>query len=229
MSMIQLRPTFRLQLRGELHVVQGRLTAALKQPIWKDRGQIFGDYAEFHVAETEQRYWSPHLAIHLEPLDREHQIQYRHTDGAELANAAEAESANRTTADRTPADRTAAQEMMAESLRVRATSVHVPDSDARTLLVGRFAPRQNVWMLIWIVYLAMAFIVFFAGVYASVQYWMNATPWALGIGLGAVSCIVTLHLVSMIGQSWSSDQMHELRQRLAQLLQETGQEPIDAN
>jgi hypothetical protein len=206
MSLMAMRPTFRLQLRGELNVVQQRLYEVLKRPTWKDRGQIFGDYAEFHVSEAEQRYWSPHLAIHLEPLNPERQIEYRHTDGAKLASA-----------EGNLAARNAAADELAET------------GTANTLLVGRFAPRQNVWMLVWIVYLAMGFIVFFALVYAGVQYWMNATPWALSVGLGAVVCILTLHLVSMIGQGWSSDQMHELRARLDELLRETGLELSEAN
>lgn len=205
MSLISMRPTFRLQLAGDLKSVQQRLQEILKHPTWKDRGQIFGDYAEFHVAENEQRYWSPHLAIHLEPLDHQQQIQYRHTDGAQLAEAE-------------------GDDLAAKDSRV----VDSSSSAQRTMLVGRFAPRQNVWMLVWIVYLAMAFIVFFALVYAYVQYWMNATPWAISVGMAGIACILGLHLVSMIGQSWSSDQMHELRARLDDLLRETGLEPIDA-
>ncbi len=206
MSLMAMRPTFRLQLRGELNVVQQRLHEVLKRPTWKERGQIFGDYAEFHVSEAEQRYWSPHLAIHLEPLNPEQQIEYRHTDGAKLASAEGNLSA-----------------------RSAATNERAETGTANTLLVGRFAPRQNVWMLVWIVYLAMGFIVFFALVYAGVQYWMNATPWALSVGLVAVACILTLHLVSMIGQGLSSDQMHELRARLDELLRETGLELSEAN
>ncbi|MDP1561854.1 MAG: hypothetical protein Q8M16_10790 [Pirellulaceae bacterium] len=206
MSLMAMRPTFRLQVSGELSAVQQRLHDVLKRPAWKDRGQIFGDYAEFHVPESEQRYWSPHLAIHLEPLNQEQQIQYRHTDGAELASVEGTDPA------RSAAANDAAAEVAA----------------ALTLLVGRFAPRQNVWMLVWIVYLAMGFIVFFALVYGGVQYWMNATPWALSVGLGAVACILSLHLVSMIGQGLSSDQMHELRERFDDLLRETGLEPSES-
>lgn len=110
-----------------------------------------------------------------------------------------------------------------------ANDVAVEGASAQTLLVGRFAPRKNVWMLVWIVYLAMGFIVFFALVYGGVQYWMNATPWALSVGLGAVACILSLPLVSMIGQGWSSDQMQELRKRIDALLRETGLEPRESN
>lgn len=207
MSLMAMRPTFRVQLPAELNVVQSRLHEVLKQPNWKDRGQIFGDYAEFHIAESEQRYWSPHLAIHLEPVNHEQQIQYRHTDGAELAN----------TAGTNPSGRDGSSRAVAM------------DSASGTLVVGRFAPRQNVWMLVWIVYLAMAFVLFFALVYASVQLWMNSTPWALSIGLAAIACILGLHLVSKIGQGWSNDQMLELRQRLDELLRDTGLEPSDSN
>ncbi|MBL8890303.1 MAG: hypothetical protein JNL67_10010 [Planctomycetaceae bacterium] len=205
MSLISMRPTFRLRLAGDLKFVQQRLQESLAHPAWKDRGQIFGDYAEFHVAEDEQRYWSPHLAIHLEPVDHQLQIQYRQTDGARLA---EAEGQDRGASDPRAGD----------------SNTEV----GGTMLVGRFAPRQNVWMLVWIVYLAMAFLIFFALVYASVQYWMNTTPWAISVGLAGIVCILGLHMVSMVGQSWSSDQMHELRARLDELLLETGLEPIDA-
>jgi hypothetical protein len=133
----------------------------LEQAAWRNRGQLFGDYAEFHVAEQDVRYWSPHLAVHLEP-----------------------------------------------------------EGDQRSWLLGRFAPRQNVWMLVWIVYLAMTFVVFFAGIGAGVQYWMGQVPWASAAGLVAVLLIVALHAISKTGQSWSNDQMVELRQRLDQLLAE---------
>jgi hypothetical protein len=84
-------------------------------------------------------------------------------------------------------------------------------------------------MLVWIVYLAMGFIVFFALLYAGVQYWMNSTPWAMGVGMGAAACILALHFVSMIGQGWSGDQMQQLRTTLDDLLKESGLEPIDLN
>jgi len=75
-------------------------------------------------------------------------------------------------------------------------------------------------MLVWIVYLAMTFVVFFALIYGGVQFWLGQAPWALAAGLVAVGLIVVLHAISKAGQSWSSDQMLELRQRLDQLLAE---------
>jgi len=38
--------------------------------------------------------------------------------------------------------------------------------EEKTFIRGRFAPRQEVWTLVWIVYLALAFTGFFAAVFA---------------------------------------------------------------
>jgi len=72
MSLVTMRPTFRLQLRADLMTVRQRMESVLQQASWRNRGQLFGDYAEFHVPDQEVRYWSPHLAVHLEPESDQH-------------------------------------------------------------------------------------------------------------------------------------------------------------
>jgi hypothetical protein len=77
MSLVTMRPTFRLRLQGSFAEVQAKLETALRSPTWRDGSQCFGDYCEFHVPEDQQRYWSPHMAVHLEPLDEQDRIVYR--------------------------------------------------------------------------------------------------------------------------------------------------------
>lgn len=198
MSLVTMRPTFRLRLQGSFAEVQAKLETALRSPTWREGSQCFGDYCEFHVPEDQQRYWSPHMAVHLEPLDEQDQIVYRGvlpTPGPEWQDG------------ESPA---------ADTRAAFAASVA---GGATTLLVGRFAPRQEVWMLVWIVYLALAFTAFFSAVYLVVQLWLGDPPLAAtGIVLSLVG-IGALHWVSRTGQNWSSDQMVDLRQRLDQVLE----------
>jgi hypothetical protein len=226
MSLVTMRPTFRLHLTGDMAANQARLEQVLQRPEWRAQGQMFGDYIEFHVAEDQQRYWSPHLAVHLEPLDQYDRVQYRHTDGAQLAQLAHqtnpAKEAN-------PANggKAANGGQLEAGGDNGEGGVNGAASDSslatgHTLLLGRFAPRQNVWMLVWIVYLAMACVVFFAVLGAVVQQWLNQWPWAWVIAVLAVLIIVALHVVSQIGQRWSTDQMLELRSRLDHLLRDSG-------
>ncbi len=105
--------------------------------------------------------------------------------------------------------------------------LHVPESEIRywsphlsltldgdthhTVVVGRFAPRQNVWTLVWILYLAFAFTSFFSLIYAYSHWILRSTTWvSLLIPLSAIG-MVTLYAISQIGQAWSSDQMSALR------------------
>jgi hypothetical protein len=220
MSLVTMRPIFRLHLAGDMAANQAKLEQVLRRPEWRALGQMFGDYIEFHVAEDQQRCWSPHLAVHLEPLDQHDRVQYRHTDGAQLAQLAhQTNPANRAN----PANGGQLEAGRANGEGHGNGAAQDPSlATGHTLLLGRFAPRQNVWMLVWIVYLAMACVVFFAVLGAVVQQWLNQWPWAWAIAGAAVLIIVGLHLISQIGQRWSTDQMVELRSRLDNLLRESG-------
>jgi hypothetical protein len=91
----------------------------------------------------------------------------------------------------------------------------------RAYLMGRFAPRPNLWVLIWIFYLAFFCIIFFAGVFAGAQWLVGEFPWGLAIVIPSAILYATLFIASQIGQSLCKDQIDLLRNRLDQLLRES--------
>lgn len=89
-------------------------------------------------------------------------------------------------------------------------------------LMGRFAPRPNVWTLIWIFYLAFFCAIFFAGIFAGSQWLVGEFPWGFAIVIATMVLYAGLFLASQIGQSLCSDQMDLLRGRLDSVLDEAG-------
>ncbi len=81
----------------------------------------------------------------------------------------------------------------------------------RTVVVGRFAPRQNVWTLVWIVYLALAFSLFFSLIYVYSHWILGSSTWVTLTIPASIIGIVMLYISSHVGQSWSFDQMTALR------------------
>jgi hypothetical protein len=94
--------------------------------------------------------------------------------------------------------------------------------DDHCLLRGRFAPRPNLWTLIWIFYLAFFCSLFFAGIFAGSQWLVGEFPWGLAIVAATVCLYAGLFVASQIGQSLCSDQMDLLRGRLDEVLREAG-------
>jgi uncharacterized membrane protein len=113
--------------------------------------------------------------------------------------------------------------------------LHVPDSEIRywsphlsltldgdtrqTVVVGRFAPRQNVWTLVWILYLFLAFTLFFSLIYAYAHWILRSSTWVTLLVPLSVVGILMLYVISQIGQSWSSDQMTSLRANWHELVE----------
>ncbi len=115
--------------------------------------------------------------------------------------------------------------------------LHVPKSEIRywsphlslsfdgdelnTLVHGRFAPRQEVWTLVWVIYLLLAFSAFFALVFTCSFWMMGQSTWFGPAAILAVAGIGVLYLVSKIGQQWSTDQMVSLKSDWKRLLDRT--------
>lgn len=99
-------------------------------------------------------------------------------------------------------------------------------SEGRCLLRGRFAPRPNLWTLIWIFYLAFFCAIFFAGIFAGSQWLVGEFPWGLAIVAATVALYAGLFTASQIGQSLCSDQMDLLRSRLDDTLRDAGLETV---
>lgn len=103
-------------------------------------------------------------------------------------------------------------------------SFYIEPNDQHATLHGRFAPRVEIWTTVWIFYLAMSFSAFFAFTLAFSQWMIGEAAWGAWVGLAAIVSIIFLYAVAHIGQQWSVDQMHDLRDRLDSLLAES-QEP----
>lgn len=98
-------------------------------------------------------------------------------------------------------------------------SFYVHEHAQHVALHGRFAPRVDVWTTVWIVYLAMIFTAFFGITVAMSQWMIRESSWGGWIALAAVMVLVLLYVVAHVGQQWSADQMHQLRDKLDEILQ----------
>jgi hypothetical protein len=98
---------------------------------------------------------------------------------------------------------------------------HVDELGEESLVNGRFAPRLEVWTFVWVVYLAMAFSVFFGLVVGYVQWFIGEPVWGLAVAGFGVLVIAVLHIVASVGQQCSADQMTVLRTRLEAILKGT--------
>jgi hypothetical protein len=103
-------------------------------------------------------------------------------------------------------------------------SVYFIDIDASDAckLIGRYAPRPNLWTLIWIFYLALFCCIFFAVLLGGSQWMLGHFPWGWVVAVPSAILYATLFLASQIGQSLCHDQMDLLRNRLDQALLEAG-------
>ncbi|MEM9825148.1 MAG: hypothetical protein AAF958_01095 [Planctomycetota bacterium] len=92
--------------------------------------------------------------------------------------------------------------------------VQMSPLESGTRLHCRFSPRPEIWTFIMMIYFGMVIVAFGAAVYGYVQWIMGESPWALlGVPLG-LGTIGVLHGISLVGQSWSADQMEDLERRM---------------
>lgn len=96
------------------------------------------------------------------------------------------------------------------------------EANTQCLLLGRFAPRLEIWTAVWIVYLVCCFTVFFGAIIAYVQWQLGESIWGLWVTLGAMLVWGCLYGVAYTGQQWSSDQMHQLAKELEAILEKNG-------
>jgi hypothetical protein len=97
-------------------------------------------------------------------------------------------------------------------------------SETHCELFGRFAPRPNIWTLVWIFYLAFFCCIFFASIFGGSQWMIGHFPWGLAIAAATMVLYLGLFLASQIGQSLCHDQMELLRNRLDNVLFQAGLE-----
>jgi hypothetical protein len=92
------------------------------------------------------------------------------------------------------------------------------DSGSGTRIYARFAPRQDVWTFVWVIYMALTFTAFFAMIYVYAVSLMKQSTWMSVVPILAIIGIALLHMASRIGQQLSSDQMVTLRNNCDRLL-----------
>jgi len=104
-----------------------------------------------------------------------------------------------------------------------------PDSHATgAWLPGRDAPRVEIWTIVWILYLVLAFTAFFGAILAYVQWLLGGSWFGLWLTLGALLAWASIYWIAFIGQQLSADQMRQLGEQLDQLLSQAGLERQEA-
>lgn len=94
-------------------------------------------------------------------------------------------------------------------------SLQLHDTEpGQSQLFARFSPRPEVWTLVMFVYSFAVCIIFAASIWGYAQWMLGSRPWALLLIPLSLLAIALLHLASLIGQQWSSDQIELLRSRL---------------
>ncbi len=99
-------------------------------------------------------------------------------------------------------------------------SFYICERNQGGLLRGRFAPRIEIWTLVWVFYLALAFTAFFGLIFAYSQWMLREPTWGHWIAVLALGLILLLYLTANVGQQLSSDQMAALRTRLDKILED---------
>ena len=89
-----------------------------------------------------------------------------------------------------------------------------------TLVHGRFAPRLDIWTVVWILYLLMAFTAFYGFALAYSQWMLGESAWGIWVALLSLLVMGGVTATAAIGQQLSSDQMLQLKERLEEVLGE---------
>ena len=109
-----------------------------------------------------------------------------------------------------------------------ATDLDGARTSGQCTLIGRFAPRPNLWTLIWIFYLALFCSIFFATLLGGSQWMIGHFPWGWVIAIATALLYASLWIASQIGQSLCHDQMDLLRNRLGSVLLQADLHPISS-
>ena len=83
----------------------------------------------------------------------------------------------------------------------------------------RFSPRPEIWTMVMAIYMMSMCCLFAALMFGFVQWSLEQTPWALLVIPISIAIVAGLHTASMVGQSWSRDQMLVLRERWERTVQ----------
>ncbi len=97
-------------------------------------------------------------------------------------------------------------------------SLSFEDDGSHTRVRGRFAPRNEVWTLIWVVYLLLAFSAFFLLMVECASWMLGRATWFGIAACVALAGIGVIYVLSQIGQRLSADQMQALRDDWQQVM-----------
>jgi hypothetical protein len=86
-------------------------------------------------------------------------------------------------------------------------------------IFARFAPKPEVWTFFMFLYVLVAFLVVFGGIFGYVQWASNESAWGLWAVWLGTPFLGLLHLASYIGQRLGEGQMQELQDRLEEVLE----------
>jgi len=106
-------------------------------------------------------------------------------------------------------------------------SLKVVDDDEgdQVLLLGRFAPRSDIWMLYMAVYGVLGLVGTAGLMYGTAQWLLGQPPWALIILPLALLGIGLVYGAAFIGQGLGAQQMYALRSFLDHVLEAIGHPP----
>ena len=70
-NQLQMQPTFQVELPWDLDECKKRLRGAIGSDELSGHAESAGPVIDYKVEPSEQRFWSPHLSIHLHRLENE--------------------------------------------------------------------------------------------------------------------------------------------------------------
>jgi hypothetical protein len=101
-------------------------------------------------------------------------------------------------------------------------SFYVSQEQQGAVIRGRFAPRLEVWTLVWVMYLATIFTAFFSALMHFSMWSLNEKSWWNWLTVAALVALTAIYIIANVGQQWSSDQMKLLRDQLEGILAQAG-------
>lgn len=162
----------------------------------------------------------PHFTVDL-PWDKQQAIERLRAAILECDGAAEIESAGTVFDFKIPKHQ---QRFWSPHL-----SAQLSPAEAGSQLFARFSPRPEIWTMFMALYFVIAVLMSLSLIVGLAQWQLGYSPWSLlTTPIGAL-LIGGLHAGSLMGQSWSVDQMELLRNDLDNAIQSARDEATNSS